>query len=319
MITENVTMGARPEPGSATVPDMSVVLVCMNNKRYLEPCLRSWNEAAFRFQFELIVVDNGSTDGTQAMLREKFPAVRIIENGRNVGLSRACNQGIEASKGTYVLLLNDDTLVDRPSIEAMLEWLEERPRAGAVGGRLLNPDGSFQAGHADFSTLWAEFLIVTGLGRFLWEGYPMHLEENQPRVVDWLCSACLLLRRGALREVGLLDEEYFIYGDEVDLQHRLKRAGWQTYYLPSAHTVHFGGRSLNRWRRRKMVYRGKLLFYHKNYGVFRTTALRAMFGVSSVAKLLIWGVAAVLPKWRVRAQRELHSNLDVIRLCQRLG
>jgi N-acetylglucosaminyl-diphospho-decaprenol L-rhamnosyltransferase len=319
MRTESSVIGAQAGLNSTAVPDMSVVLVCMNNKHYLEPCLASWYDAGFRFRFDLVVVDNGSTDGTQGMLRDKFPDVRIIENGRNVGLSRACNQGIEASQGRYVLLLNDDTLVDAASIESMLGWLDQRPRAGAVGGRLLTPDGSFQSGYADFSTLREEFMIATGLGALLWEGYPSRPGQDQPREVDWLCSACLLLRREALQDVGLLDEEYFIYGDEVDLQYRLKKAGWQVYYLPSAHTVHFGGRSLDRWRRRKMVYRGKMLFYRKNYGVLRTSTLRLMLALLSVAKLLFWGVAAAVPSRRIRAQRELHSNLDVVKLCRRLG
>jgi GT2 family glycosyltransferase len=296
---------------------MSVVLVCMNNSRYLEQCLTSWYESGFPFLFDIIVVDNGSTDGTQKMVRDSFPSVRIIENGCNVGLSRACNQGIEATRGRYVLLLNDDTVVDRDSIQAMFNWLETKPRAGAVGGRLLNPDGSFQYGQAKFSTLLEEFCVATGLGRLLRDGYPSRQGSTQPGIVDWLCSACLLLRRDALQDVGLLDEEYFIYGDEVDLQYRLREAGWHVYYLPSASTVHFGGRSLDRWRRRKMVYRGKLLFYKKNYGFISTAALRAMLGVLSAAKLLIWGAAALVPTWRTRAQREIRSNLDVIRLCHK--
>lgn len=299
----------------ATGSDVSIVLVCWNNKHYLEPCLRSLFQAGLRNRFDVVVVDNGSTDGSQAMLRETFPQVELIQNEHNVGLSRASNQGIAATSGRYVLLLNNDTLVNGPSLDALVAFLETTPEAGAVGGRLLNPDGTFQAAWANFSTLREEFLIVTGLGERLWPGYPSHAVAEEVRAVGWLSSACLLLRRDALAQVGLLDEEYFIYGDETDLQYRLRRAGWRVYYLPSVTTIHYGGRSMDRWRRRRMVYRGKLLFYRKHYGWLRTAALRAMFAGVSATKILCWCVAAARPRRRERAQREIRSNLDVMQLC----
>jgi GT2 family glycosyltransferase len=299
-------------------PTLSIVLVCWNNKEYLEPCLRSLFDANLRTPFDTVVVDNGSTDGSQAMLRATFPGVRLIENDHNAGLSRASNQGICATTGRYVLLLNNDTLVDGRSLDAMVEFLDATPDAGAVGGRLLNPDGSFQAAFADFSTLREELLIATGIGDRLWPGYPSNRDAHQVRAIGWISSACLLLRRAALADVGLLDEQYFIYGDEADLQYRLQQAGWRVYYLPTVTTIHYGGRSLDRWRRRKMVYRGKLLFYQKHYGWFRTTLLRTMFAVLSAAKLLCWAVAAVRPTWRPRARSEIQSNLDVMRLCWHL-
>ena len=137
--------------------------------------------------------------------------------------------------------------------------------------------------------------------------------------MGWLSSACLMVRRAALNQVGLLDEEYFIYGDEADLQYRLQQAGWKVYYLPYATTIHYGGRSMDRWRRRKMVYRGKMMFYQKNYGPTKTAALRAMLASLSVVKMVPWGVAYVAPTWRERAQKELQSNLDVVKLCVSLS
>jgi len=136
--------------------------------------------------------------------------------------------------------------------------------------------------------------------------------------VGWLSSACLLARREALGQVGLLDESYFIYGDEADLQYRLVSAGWRVYYLPQATRIHFGGRSLDRWHRRKMVYRGKMLFYRKNYGAVREFLLRAMFGAVTLAKVGAWSVAWPLPSLKRHAERELRSNLDVLRLCVKL-
>ena len=232
-----------------------------------------------------------------------------------MGLGKASNQGIEATSGQYVLLLNNDTIVNGHSLEEMADYLDNHPDAGAVGGKLLNPDGSFQAGYAQFSNLLEELLITTGLGDRLWPGYPSHFDHDQVTSVGWLSSACLMLRRSALDKVGLLDENYFIYGDEADLQYRLNKQGWKVFYLPSATTIHYGGRSMNRWRRRKMVYRGKLLFYRKHYGSFMTGLLRLMFGVLSILKLIIWGIVALFPGQRERARLEIQSNLDVIKLC----
>lgn len=315
------TAPVRQETATAdeVVPDLSIVLVCWNNKDYLEPCLRSLYDGQLDSSFDVAVVDNGSTDGSQEMLRQQFPEVRIIQNSGNVGLARACNQGTEATRGRYVLLLNNDTVVNGRSLDSLVAFMDETPAAGAVGGKLLNPDGSFQAGYAGFSSLREEFLVATGVGDRLWSGYPSHLDASQPVRAGWLSSACLLLRRTALDKVGLLDEHYFIYGDEADLQYRLQKAGWQVYYLPSAYTIHYGGRSMNRWGRRKMVYRGKMLFYQKNYHPFRALALRVMLAAFSLAKSVIWVAASAVPSQRDRAQKELRSNMDIVKLCWRLA
>ena len=303
----------------ATTPDLSIVLVCWNNNNYLEQCLRFLYEGKLHSSFDVAVVDNGSTDGSQEMLRLKFPEVLIIQNDHNVGLGKASNQGIEATCGRYVLLLNNDTIVNGPSFDAMVQFLDEHPEAGAVGGQLLNPDGTVQSHYNKFPTLHEEFLIATRLGELLWPGYPANVDATQVRSVDWMGSACLMLRRAALDRVGLLDEEYFIYGDEADLQYRLEKAGWQMFYLPHATTIHYGGRSMTRWSRRKMVYRGHMLFFQKNYGPLRTTALRVMLAGLSLAKIAAWGVAFLIPGQRERAQKELSSNLDVVKACWKLA
>jgi GT2 family glycosyltransferase len=306
-------------PAKQDAPELSIVLVCWNDKDYLEPCLHSLYEAGLHGNFDVIVVDNGSTDGSQAMLQEKFPQVKRIQNDHNAGLGRASNQGIVATRGRNILLLNNDTLVNGASLNAMADFLDTHPNAGAVGGRLLNADGSLQSGYNKFSSLIEEFLIASRIGDLIWQGFPGHYDDSQVRAVSWLSSACLMLRRQALDQVGLLDEEYFIYGDEADLQYRLYQNGWKVYFIPSAHTIHYGGGSMNRWRRRRMVYRGKMLFYRKHYGAIKTTLLRAMLGVLSLTKMLIWGVATVIPQWRDRGQKELRSNLDVIALCLKLS
>jgi GT2 family glycosyltransferase len=249
------------------------------------------------------------------MLQEKYPNVRIIQNSGNVGLGKASNQGIEASNGRYILLLNNDTIVNGPSFDAMVKFLEENPRTGAVGGKLLNPDGTVQACYNYFPSLWEDFLLSSRIGELVRPGYPAVMSGEETKSVDWLGSACLMVRRSALDEVGLLDEGYFIYGDETDLQYRLKKAGWDVYYLPGATTIHYGGKSMNRWSRRKMVLRGKLLFYQKHYGAVRTFLFRVLLFVMSFFKLAVWAAASILPSRRERALKEIQSNREVMGLC----
>jgi GT2 family glycosyltransferase len=308
----------RSPESTAPPAQCAIVLVCWNNRSYLEPCLDSLYGAGLQHSFEVVVVDNGSTDGSQQMLRARFPDVRIVQNTSNVGLARACNQGVEVTTSPFILLLNNDTIVNGPSLDALIDHMAATPDAGAVGGKLLNEDGSVQAEYSNFSTLREEFLIATRIGELLWPAYPSHHPSDAIRSVGWLSSACLLLRREALHQVGLLDESYFIYGDEADLQYRLVASGWRVYYLPHASTLHFGGRSMDRWRRRKMVYRGKMLFYRKNYGIAREYLLRGLFGVLTLTKLVAWALAWPVRSQKERAARELRSNMDVLRLCLKL-
>lgn len=303
------------ERGGTMDPALSIVLVCWNNKTYLDPCLQSLYESGMRHTFDVIVVDNGSTDGSQQMLAEKYPQVKIIQNDNNLGLGKASNQGIEATQGRHILLLNNDTIVNGAAFDTMVDFLEQHPRVGAVGGKVFNPDGSVQSCYNYFSTLWEEFLIATRLGELSRPGYPSVMEGNEIKSVDWMTSACLMVRRATLDEVGLLNEGYFIYGDETDLQYRIKKAGWDIFYLPEATIIHYGGRSMTRWPRRKLVYRGKLLFYKNHYGALRTFALRVMLVVITLVKLFYWVCMYLLTGRREQAQKELRSNLDVIGLC----
>lgn len=319
MNTQGDALGATSVSTSAIIPDFSVILICWNDKDYLEPCLNSLYSGKIRFFFDVVVVDNGSTDGSQEMLKDKYPEVTIIQNEQNIGYGKACNQGIIATQGRYVLLLNNDTIVNGSSLDALVNFLDTHSDTAVVGGQLLNPDGSVQSCYNHFPSLVEEFLIATRLGELLvrkW--YPSIICDTEVRSVNWMGSACLLLKREALDQVGLLDEDYFIYSDETDLQYRLKSAGWKVYYLPNVTTVHYGGGSMDRWRRRKMVYRGKMLFFRKNYGSQRTWALRVMLAVLSLGKMVVWATLFVFPQRRDLARKELHSNFEVLKLCWKL-
>jgi GT2 family glycosyltransferase len=297
--------------------DLSIALVNWNNRDYLKQCLESLEAAELSVECEIVVTDNGSTDGSLQMLAERFPYVQIVQNEGNVGVARANNQCIQASSGRYVYILNNDTVVNRPSIQSMVRFLDEHPEAGAVGGNLLNPDGSLQSSFFHFPTLREEFLIVSHIGRRLNPTFPSHKGAwPAVRTVDWISSASIIVRRAAIEQIGLIDEEYFIYSDETDWQYRLWQAGWKVYYLPQVTTIHYGGGSFQPGGKRyTLVYRGRMLFARKHYSRPYRFVQRTMFAGAAIGRLIVWAVARVSAKWRSIAEKQVISNLETLKLC----
>jgi GT2 family glycosyltransferase len=312
---ENYANPSQSLRASAPAPSVSIVLVSWNSRVDLIPCLRTLFESPLSVPFEVIVVDNNSSDKTPEIVEREFPSAIVIRRTENSGFAAACNEGVRAARGEFVLLLNNDTIPDADSLDRLAAFMRESPACAAAGGRLLNADRSFQAGYAKFSTLVQELILALHIGDRLSPGFPLHLDAKKITQADWLCAACLLVRRSAYLAVGGMDEQFFMYSEEVDLQWRLKRAGWAVYYIPDSETIHYGGRSQDRWRRRIMVYRGKILFYRKNYSPLRTVVLRCLFATVSAAKLLLWAAVRLLRPGSERPQKELRSNLEVIRLC----
>lgn len=300
-------------------PDVSVVIVNYNTADFTAQCLDSLRAAPPQASLEIVVVDNASVDDGPDRLAAAYPEIQLIRSPRNVGIAGGNNLGIRATIGRYVLLLNNDTLVMPGNIDRLVAFLDGHPEAGGAGGRLLNSDGTFQSAYYDFPSLWQEFLFATKLGPLFSSHYPSHPSSGEVCEIDWMSTAFALFRRRALEEIGPVDEDYFIYSDETDLFYRLRKAGWRSYYLPGVETIHFGGRSLTPWRRRRLLYRGKLLFFRKHYGSVQTTILRLMFAVTGSFKVVAWTVMQLMPGWRGRARHERASHLEILRLCMRLA
>ncbi len=296
-------------------PELSIVMVNFNQAHYTAQCLNSIQKAPPRVSYEIILVDNASSDGSPDELEAHYSYVKMVRSPKNGGIAGGNNLGIKAAQGKFVLLLNNDTVVMPGSIDQTITFLKAHPDAAGVGGNLLNEDGSFQSGYLNFHTLGSVFLSQTKLGQLFQPYYPSHPRGKSLKVVDWISTAFMLFRRDALEMVGLVDKEYFIYSDETDLQYRLRQAGWKIYYLPEIETIHFGGKALNPWRRRRLVYRGFLLFFHQHYGVLQTIILRFMFIGLCLLKLPYWFLASLFPQFRERADHEVHSNLDIFRMC----
>lgn len=300
--------------------DLSVALVNWNNRKYLESCLQSIEEARLPLETEIVVADHGSVDGSLEMLDRHFPQVKVIRNSKNEGIARGNNQCIKNSSGRYIYILNNDTLVNQASIMEMVSFLDEHQDAGAVGGNLLNPDGTLQSTFCSFPTLWEEFLIVSHLGKKINPLHPSY-HDIWPtiREVDWMSSASIMVRRQAIEDIGLIDENYFIYSDETDWQYRMWQAGWKILYLPQVNTVHFGGGSFQPGSKRfTLVYRGRMLFARKHYSATYSLIQRAMFATAAISRQFVWAILYTLPTWRSRAREQLRVNLETLQLCLQL-
>jgi GT2 family glycosyltransferase len=244
--------------------DVSVVVVTWNAADHVERCLESVRGHA------TIVVDNGSTDGTVALVRERFPDVRVIEQ-ENKGMGGGNNTGLLAATGRYVLLLNSDAWVVGDGIQRLAAFADAHPRAAVVGPRLQNPDGSLQRSVRGDPTLWrlaTEYLFLRKLGpqtdafnAFYGGGFPY----DRSLLVESLYGAALLVRREAVEEVGLFDEDFFMFSEETDWLYRFRRAGWEVWFTPDAEVVHLGGAS-HGGRLYVENLRGILRFMSKNRG-----------------------------------------------------
>jgi hypothetical protein len=253
---------------------LSVVIICWNDWKVIENCLRSIFEGTHQITFEVIVSDNGSTDGSSDRIRSSFPAVRLIENGANLGFSKANNVGIRAALGEYVLILNPDTVVHDGSLDRWIAFAERHPEAGAFGCKVQNPDGTYQESARPFPTVWRNLLAAL----YLWPlGYVsrIFLAEryvgwvgNTERNVDWQSGCCVLFRGDLLRRLGGFDERFFYHYEEVDLCFRAWKAGSAIRFTPEASITHLGGQSVGRFPARFAIEtcRNGYRYFYKHFG-----------------------------------------------------
>lgn len=230
-----------------TMPRLAIVIVSFNTRRELDACLRSLHDAPPGLTHAVVVVDNGSSDGSVAAVRAAWPAVRVVEMGRNAGFAAATNAGIRASESDLVLLLNSDTVVPPGSIDRLAEALAGDPAAAAAGPRLVDPDGRAELSFGRMASPWNEArqkLAARGIAR---GGGPIarwfERRVTTPHHPDWVSGACLLVRRAAGEAAGWLDERFFLYYEDVDFCAALRAAGHRILFTPAAEVVHARGRS----------------------------------------------------------------------------
>ena len=243
---------------------LSVVIVSYNVRDYLENCLQSVSRALEGIEGEVFVVDNHSDDDSVEAVRAQYPWVRLIENQENMGFSRANNIAIREAHGEYVLLLNPDTIVEKSTLREVLRFMEEHPKAGGAGVMMHNADGSLAPeSRRALPTPWVSCLKMLG---FTKRYYMSHLPWDQPSRIEVISGAFCFLRKKALDEVGLLDEDFFMYGEDIDLSYRLMKGGWENWYLPYPIT-HFKGKSTQKsdYRYVHIFYKAMLIFFRKHY------------------------------------------------------
>lgn len=231
-----------------TVPDISVVIVGWNARRYLELCLESLT-APPRRSMEVFVVDNASTDGTAGMIETKFPWVKLIRSAENLGFSRGNNVAIRECRGRYIALVNPDVVVLPGCLDALADFLDEHPGVGNVGPRVLNGDMTLQISCRQFPTVWNNFCAATGLSnlfkrsRFFSDERMFFSPHDRTKSVDVLVGCFSMIRREAMDAVGLLDENLFMYGDDVDWCRRCWNSGWEVVFYPGAEAIHYRGKT----------------------------------------------------------------------------
>ena len=310
--------------------DLSIIIVNWNTRELLAACLESVTRdrlsvigdrpprTDYRIPItETIVVDNASSDDSAAMVRQDFSDVQLIENRRNVGFALANNQGIVHSRGRYLLLLNSDTVVHPGAVQTMIDFMDGHPEIGACGPRLLNGDGSLQPSAHPMLTPGREFWRLSFLEQLSPQAaYPVQRWDTvTPRPVEVIKGACLVLRRAALDQIGLLDDRYFMYTEEVDLCYRLAQVGWQLWYVPQPVVTHFGEASSKQMREEMYIqlYRSKLQFYRKFGGKSRARQAKALLALAYAPRAVAASAAALLrPAWRPRARtwRRLLAELS---------
>lgn len=252
---------------------LSVIIVSYNVKNLLKQAIDSLLVASDSLECEFFVVDNASKDGTVAFIRETYPEINLIANTKNIGFSIANNQAISHAKGEYILVINPDTVTQPDTLTKAINFLDQHPNAGSLGVRMLDGKGKFlPESKRGLPTPWVSFCKLSGLYRLFPKSrvfnryYMGWVNEFETQKVDVLTGAFMLLRKSALNKVGLFDEHFFMYGEDVDLSYRLTLAGYKNYYFPNVYITHFKGQSTKKLSVRyiKSFY-GSMFIFAKKY------------------------------------------------------
>jgi GT2 family glycosyltransferase len=251
--------------------DVTVVIVSLNTRDLLAACLRSVFEST-GLTFEVFVVDNGSKDGSALMVASDFPAVELICNRENRGFAAANNIAIRNAVGRYVLLLNPDTEIEPDTLRHMISFMDDRADVGICGPRINFPDGRFQSCGYRFPTLISEIRQSKNIDRIIraivGPEAPLLVQEA-PFQADWVDGACFLIRREVILQVGALDEQYFLYAEELDWCFRARKGGWRIFALPHVRMIHHQGQSSAQMSdfSLALLVETRLRYYRKNYGL----------------------------------------------------
>ena len=285
--------------------DVSIVIVNWNTRELLGNCLASIYATVRGIGFEIFVVDNGSSDDSVAMVRQRFPQVQVIENGENLGFAAANNRAFRQMGGRYALLLNSDTVLTAGAVATLVAFMDAHQEVGMCCGQLLNEDGSRQNSFANFPSVLPLLCNETLLRLLFPARFPSKYQDYaEPVEVDSCIGACMLVRKSAMAAEGLLDEAFFFYFEETDWAYRFKRAGWRIRFVPEARIYHLQGKSVGySARARIMFHRSRLLYFKKWHQRLCGVMVAAVFARLLVNVLLNF-VGAVLTLGLLRDTRQ---------------
>ena len=291
--------------------NLSIVIVNWNTCKITCDCLRSVYEQTKSISFEVIVIDNASSDDSVAVIKKEFPQVLLIANSENLGFAAANNQGMEIAKGKYVLLLNSDTVVLDHAIEKTIAFADQNPQAGVIGCRILNPDMSLQRSCFMFPSLLNMFIGALYLNKFFPKSKFFGRERmtywahDTMREVETVMGAFMLVRKEAIDQVGIMDDSFFMYAEEADWCYRFKKTGWQVLFTPDTKIVHLGGQSSNRVYT-KMILQlraGILQFIRKHHSKAYYFASCFMVSLWFGLRVIPWTIVGLIPSKKQKARQ----------------
>jgi hypothetical protein len=290
--------------------DISIIIVNRNTRDLLQNCLESIYKTVHNIGYEIIVVDNASQDGSDAMLKEKYPQVKLIQNTENRGFGAANNQAICIMNGRYALLLNSDTVLTENAVYELYNFMENNTEAAMSCGQLLNADSSKQNSIANFPTLITLLTNKPVLEYLFPERYPSkRYNYEKPIEVDSGIGACLLVREKAIDEIGMFDERYFFFFEETDWAYRMKSAGWKIFYVPTAFIYHLQGQSIGR------DVRSRIEFYRSRYQFFRKWKSHPYYilvRIVTIIRLVVnWLLTAIANAFLLGMNRQLHDKFII--------
>lgn len=298
-----------------TQPTISVIIVSWNARDYLKQCLASLTVETCRYPMEIIVVDNASTDGSPDCVESEYPDVRLIRNADNLGFSKANNIGVSASTGDYLCFVNSDVKVLPDCITRLVEYCKEHPEAGMVGPRIIGGDGLLQRSCRGFPSVWNMFCRALAFDNLfknnkLFTGYSLsYWPQDTIRDVDILTGCFWLIRRPALEQVGLLDEDFFIYGEDMDWCKRFWNKEWRVVFVPSAEAIHYGGGSSSNAPVRFYIERNKadLHYWKKHHSALAVACYFLTSFLHMLLRMIGYSLAMLLnpdkPDWRHKVGR----------------
>lgn len=303
--------------------DLSIIIISYNTKDLLRKCLLSIERAINDYSYEIIVVDNASSDGTVEMIKNEFPLVHLIINKENIGFAKANNYGIQYAKGRYILLLNSDAILHTNCLNKMIKFMEMQKNAAALSPKVLNLDDTLQSKGNHFPSLTKALLLILKINKilpkkYLYKIFPnLFWDENEIRKVDWISGCCMLIKKDALKEIGLLPESYFMYYEDLEWCLLAKNKGYDIWYYPKATITHISSSSPNN-EIIKISVISTLMFFRKHSSKFYG-AIYLILELILALESLILNILFPLSKKRIKNyyikfRFELRRSIILIKL-----